>query len=195
MTTIEQTIATLQKKRAAMLERAAALAEERQRISFDAHAANDKSARARLDRLHAEFATHASELESLDAALVTANEKLEAEQRAQETAADRQRIAELKKTYDRFVSIAATLDEALADIVIQSNELKTTMDQIHRLGGGAPTGQQLLTFGELALQSALMLTPWARAFRHLAPKDRRSFTSLAKGWAAAMTVTRNEEAA
>ena len=60
--------------------------------------------------------------------------------------------------------------------------MKATVDEIHRLGGGAPTGPQFLSFGELALQSVLMQTPWARGFRHLAPRERRSFVELARGW-------------
>ena len=181
--TIEQTIAKLQTKRASLVERGVRLVEERRLIAYDAHADGDQKARARLDKLNAEAATHASELASLDDALATANKKLEAAQHAQATAEDRQRAADLQDEFQHFIALAKKIDNALGIVVATSNELKELMDTIHRLGSGTPTSQQFLVLGEMALHGRLMFSAWPRGFRHLPPKDRHNLGDLAAGWA------------
>lgn len=180
----EKTLADLETKRTALIARGVALSEERQRISFAAHAGGDKEARKRLDAINAEAAVHASEVESIDAAIAEAKNHIATAQHAERTAADREAARELRKAFDQFVAQAAALDAALTLIAETSNAVTATLNAIHSLGSGAPTGQQWLVYGEMAMQSTLMRTPWARAFRHLAPRERRSFTSLVRGWQA-----------
>jgi hypothetical protein len=62
--------------------------------------------------------------------------------------------------------------------------MNATLNEIHALGQGSPNSSQWLTFGAMAMNSALMQTPWAREFRHLAPRERRTFADLDSGWAA-----------
>ena len=194
----EKTLAALTDKRDRALARTEAIADERQAIGFAVHADGDQKARKRLDQLNIDAATITSELASIDAALLEAQSRLDTAKNAEATKADRQRAAELRKTYNTFIELSAELDAALALVVENAGAMKATVDRIHALGGGAPTGQQFLTFGELALQSSLMQTPWARAFRHLAPRERRSFTALARDWSgnvAARLGDQSEEAA
>ncbi len=183
MPTIEQTIEKLQTKRASLVERGVRLVEERRLIAYDAHADGDQKARARLDKLNAEVATQANELASIDDALATANNKLAAAQHAAATAEDRQRAADLQDEFEHFIALAKKIDNALAVVVAASNELKESMDTIHRLGSGTPTTQQFLILGEMALHGRLMFSAWPRGFRHLPPKDRHNLADLAAGWA------------
>lgn len=203
MPDINQTIQNLEKKRASLVERGVRLVEERRLIAYDAHADGDQKARARLDKLNAEAATHASELASIDDALATANNKLASAQHAATTAADRQRAADLQDEFQHFVALAKKIDSDLNTVVVASNELKSSMDQIHRLGSPTPTSQRFLVLGEMALHGRLMFSAWPRGFRHLPPKDRHNLADLAAGWArsaapsiaARLGEDQNEEAA
>jgi len=178
----ERTLAALTDKRDRAERRVREIAEERGAIAFNAHVDGDQKARKRLDQLNLDAATITSELAGIDAAIAEATARLEQAKHVEASEADRQRVAELRKTYNAFIELSAELDAALALVVENAQAMKATVDEIHRLGGGAPTGQQFLTFGELALQTRLMATPWARAFRHLSPRERRSFTALARDW-------------
>ena len=108
-------------------------------------------------------------------------------------AADREAAVALRNAYNTFVELSADLDAALALVVENAQAVKATVDEIHRFGGGAPTGQQFLTFGELALQTALMQTPWARGFRHLSSRERRTFADLARGWSGGVAAAKLAE--
>lgn len=187
MPTIELTIQNLEKKRAALIERGAALSEERKAIAFDAHVGTDKNARSRLDKLHAEFATFESELQSLDDALTTANKKLEAALRLEATAADRAQALRAREAFAQFVAAGLALDDALAAVTKHAATMKSALNEAHTLGCSTPSNAQFSTLGELAIQSALMATPWSRGFRHLAPRERHSFAALVRGWARSAT--------
>ncbi len=183
-TDVEQaatTLADLQDKRSRLFDRAKELARERQEISYSAHT-GDERAREALDKCIAEIVSHDHLVASVEAAIVEATHRLDAAQRIVDQAADREAARELQRAYNGFVELSAELDAALGLVVANAQALKAAVDEIHRFGGGAPTGQQFLTFGELAINAALMATPWARGFRHLAPRERRTFAELARGW-------------
>jgi hypothetical protein len=71
----------------------------------------------------------------------------------------------------------------LASVVETSARLNVVVNEIHALGHGAPSGQQWLSYGERAIHTALMQTPWARSFTPIAPRERRTFAGLAREWA------------
>jgi hypothetical protein len=75
VTTAEQVITNLQTKRAAALARAEEITASRRQIGFRVHAGGDKDARAQLDKLNLEDATLAGEVQSLDGALVEADNR------------------------------------------------------------------------------------------------------------------------
>ncbi len=178
----EKTLASLNDKRDRATARVDAIADERKQISFAVHADNDKAARKRLDALNADSATIASELASIDAALVEATARLEAARHAEATKADRAAAKELRQQFDHFVALAEQMDAALAAVVSTSNEMQVAVNKIHACGSASPTGQQLLALGSLSLNTALMQTIWRREFQHLPPHQRRTFTQLVTGW-------------
>lgn len=179
----ERVLASLDQKRKACVQRGTELCDERANVALAAHT-GDAKARKQLDEINTALGTHASELASLDAALAAAASALARAQQQAETAADRKAACELRVAFDRFVTLGEEADRALATFLAASVEMKAVMDEIHSLGGGAPTGQQFLTFGSMATDAVLMMTPWKREYRHLAPRDRRTFADLARGWLA-----------
>lgn len=180
----EAVIPALEQKRIKCVQRGTDLQDEIASVALAAHT-GDAAARKKLDALNRESAEHASELQSLDAALRAASERLEKAKQAEASRADREAASELRAVFDQFVELAEQADEALANLVTASAAMSAAINQIHSLGHAAPTGQQWLVYGEQALHSALMQTVWSKAFRHLAPSERRVFGDLAHGWQAA----------
>ena len=200
MPTIDQTIQNLEDKRAKLVERGVRLVEERRLIAYDAHAeATRKPAPGSTSSMPKPRRTPAN----YKASTTPSHRQQEASRRAARagTAADREQAAELRKQFDRFVALAEQADGALARFVSTCHEMKQTMDTIHQFGSASPTSMQLLTYGALATDSLLMQLPWAREYRHLSPRERRSFSALAKSWAAGAAphiearLAREEEAA
>jgi hypothetical protein len=55
--------------------------------------------------------------------------------------------------------------------------------RLQGLGIGHPTYEQLDVFGDAALKTAIMGTPWAKRYRLVAPLERKEFGALVSGWA------------
>src|SRR5215472_17334552 len=85
----EAVIASLQAKRDALVQHGKQLDQVRASNAYAALAKDDAKARQRLDALNKETAEHSSELASLDSALKTAQERLEAAQRHEAKQAER----------------------------------------------------------------------------------------------------------
>lgn len=179
---LEQTIAGLEAKRASLAERAGRISVDRREVGFEAFAEDDPKAKARLAKLNDEFTTIAGNIESLDGALGEARKRLAAARHAEASKQDHRQAAELRQAFDHFVELAETMDQALATVVATSNAMQETVNKIHVAGSISPTGQQLLSLGTLSLNSALMGTIWKRAFEHLPPHQRRTFSELVTGW-------------
>src|ERR1700679_1982983 len=71
-------IRDLEAKRGAVIERREAISVELQRLGYDAHAAGDAKAAARVVKLTAELAALAGDQTSLDAAFIEAGKRLSA---------------------------------------------------------------------------------------------------------------------
>jgi len=183
-TDVEMAQAVVQKLEQAqrqLAHRGIELTEERQRVSFGAHTGDQRS-RARLDKINSEIATHASEVASIEAAIAEADNRLGIAQReaaAVEDAAAAQQLADELKI---FAGHGRKLDAALQALVEHGQALEASLLRINSLGAASPSRAQLDSLGALALHSSLMLTPWAREFRHLAPRERKTFTELVRAW-------------
>jgi hypothetical protein len=180
----EAAISNLEAKRDALVERGRQLDEVRASYAFAAHARDDKTARAKLDQVHRETAEHGSELASIDAALVTARQRLEAARRHEAKAADREQAKELRVVLDQFVQTATQLDQALADVAALGHNLHQIQARMRDLGAPVPNSAQLDSLGYRCLLTACASTPWSRHFETLAPSERRSFSALIDIWRA-----------
>jgi hypothetical protein len=182
----EQTLATLEAKRAACVKRGTELADERAAVALSAHTGDAKAAK-RLAEIHTAIATHASELASFDAAIKAASERLQQARRTEAQTQARKAARELLKRANAIVKYAQTLDDANAIKVEASRAIADELTEMRALAHGAglyaPTHEQFLALGSRADQTAHMATPFAREFgEHLAPSQRRTHSSYAAPW-------------
>jgi hypothetical protein len=180
----ERTVATLTDKRDRAALRVQQIAEERKAIGFAVHVHGDSKARTKLDKLNVEGATIAGELESVNAALAEAQSRLEAARLAEARKADKRAALALRKSFARFVALSEQMDQVLGAVVTISAEMNAAIAEIHACGHGAPSGQQWLSYGERAMHTQLVRTPWARSFQPLGHNERRTFAALAHDWQA-----------
>lgn len=180
----EQTLQQLEAKRAKLVERGAELPELRRGASYLAHVQNDAAARRALDAVNAESATHASELQSIDDAIAAAKNKVLIAQAFEADIADRARAARALELLGAFRECGHELDDAFRAIAEKGNLLGGLLGQLHAAGVRNPTGEQLDVLGHAAMATAIMATPWARRYRHLAPNQRQTFRGLFDNWAA-----------
>ena len=89
-------IANLTAKRDVLVTRGQELATIRASVAFKALSEGDATSRRKLDEINRESVVHDHELASIDAALVTARQRLEAAQRHAARMADRAKAAELR---------------------------------------------------------------------------------------------------
>jgi hypothetical protein len=180
----EQVIADLQSKRAALVERGNEMATIRASYAYAAHARGDETARRKLDAINKETAEHASELASIDAALVTAQQRLDSAKRYEAKQADRERAKVLREAMAQFVQHAAALDNALAALVSSCNAMQESLMAVHRSGSQFPSDAQLMSLGGRVLLAALSRTPFRRDFETLPPDQRlRTMSAVVAQWA------------
>ena len=183
----EQTLATLQAKRATAMARVTEIVEARKALGFKVHVDGDAKARAKLDKLNAESATLAGEIESLDGAIAEATTRVRQAQAAEAQVQARETARKLLKMADAVVGYAQSLDDANAIRVEASRALADELMQMRSLAQGlgmfVPSHEQLFAMGSRADQTATMQTPWAREVgEHLPPNQRRNHMSYAASW-------------
>jgi hypothetical protein len=178
-----KTVEILEDKRRALIQKATELAEERQRVSFAAHT-GDQKARQRLNVINTETGTHASEMASIEAAIIEANARLNVARTGAALAVDRAAAVKLRHELARFVELGELIDDALADVVMCSAELDAVLSNIHALGCPAPAASIVRVNAALAIKTAVMNIGWtAREWEFLAPNQRKSFKAIVSGWA------------
>jgi hypothetical protein len=185
MTKVEKAqavLADLQAKREALIARGHELDERRQEVAFAAHTGS-KAERAKLDEVNSESITFEYDLKALDAAIAEATKRLAAADAAEAQAKERDDARKLREVVDRFVAHAVAVDKAFQTIVRQTNSLEKVLREIHILGCPFPSSAQLDSLGARALGTAIMQTPFRKAFEHLAPSERQHFPQLVRQWA------------
>jgi hypothetical protein len=182
----ERVLNNLRQKRDALVAHGHDLGEERTKLAFAAHAGGDGKARERLDAINREAALHDSELRSLDAAISEAAVRVEKAQAAERDEVDRERAVEILEQVERLKVAGRRIDDALAVVVEAGAEIHAAADELHRLDCPTPSGQQLLSFGERALRSAIQQTLWNRCIERLAPGERTTFSRVIEQWGLAI---------
>jgi hypothetical protein len=182
--TVERTISQLTDKRDRVVARSTEIAAERQELGFAVHADNDKAARAELDKLNAEAATLAGEIQSIDGALVEAQKRLQQAQQAASREAAKANAAEIRKLLIAFSAAAQDMDEALADFATASHELRDVVNNLHGLGCQFPNHSQVESLGTRCVLTAIGQSIFNRAVETLAPNQRRAFVPTVAEWIA-----------
>jgi hypothetical protein len=182
----EQTLAQLEAKRRALIERGQEIAETRKRISFAALADGDQKAKRALDDLNTDAIAHGATLESVLAAIAEAEHRVAIARQAEAAEAERVNAKAIQKIAADLVNHAGVADDALHDLVLAANNLRDCLNKLHALGSDYPSHALADVNFTLALKTALMQLPstWRRDFEHLAPSQRRqSFLALCQEYA------------
>ena len=181
----ERTIAALEGKATALQRQREADDAERSHLAFVAltERANSEATK-QLAALTERALRRDRELGDIDAALITARQRLQQAQLAHAKAEDREQAKKLRKAVEYFLKAGTAVDGALSALAHNGAALQEALQQIHALGCQFPTSQQLDSLGHIALRSSLMRTPWARSVETVQPGQRRSFRSLVETWAA-----------
>jgi hypothetical protein len=103
-------VAKLEAKRAVHIQKGTELQDEQANVSLAAHT-GDAKARKRLDEINTALALHASELQSLDAALRAAGERVAAAQRAEAEAAAVANVQAIKQVVAELAEHASVADD------------------------------------------------------------------------------------
>jgi hypothetical protein len=155
-------------------------------ISFAAHASEDQKALARLETIKARAVKRELDAKSLDAAIAEAKRRVVDAQNAEA-------IAEAAKVAEEIAELAgivreagARADKALTQFITASNDIKKCIAALQQRGINNPSAQQLQSLGERAVRGALVNSPFAKSFEHLAPRERHSFAQFTSSWAAAI---------
>ena len=171
----------LRQRREAQLHRKSELESERKTHAYAAHVQHDAEASKLLSRSIDEALRLDQHIASLDDALVEQQRVVARAEAAAAQEADREQARALRKQLIRFVTAGKHCHEALLAFAAASAELRAARDEMGLLGCNYPSSEQLRVFGNLAVHSALMATPW-REGRHLAPAERKSFAGLVVEW-------------
>jgi len=141
----------------------------------------DERARKRLDGVNAKAAMVATEVASLEAAIVTAKRHVAEAEAAEVDEAERRKAREALALLDDFSQRGKLLDESLDKFVRQYDELARDFRALQLLGY-EPTSYPLVQINmQAAVATKLQFTDLRQNF--LAPHARRDFISVIEGWA------------
>jgi hypothetical protein len=182
----ERVLVGLQQKREVVVSRIAANVDQRKAVGYQVHAADDKAAREKLDKLIAESVTLNSELESLDGAIRTAEERCETARQAEAARAARANAQRLRAELSGIAACTKRLDAAFASVCAEAAELDERTRSARALGAGAPNAEQFEAYGYRCVATWLGKLPlmWARRFEMLQPRERCGFADRWSSWLA-----------
>src|SRR5215472_8670413 len=95
----ERAISNLEQKKTALIARGNQFATNRASVAFKALNDDDAAAKQKLDQINKETGQLGAEVASVDAALVTARQRLAVAQRAEARAADRERAQAIRSEW------------------------------------------------------------------------------------------------
>jgi len=179
--TAEQVFADLQRKRATAAARQEEIATTRKRLGFAVHASNEKEARAQLNQLNSEDATLAGEVQSLDGALIEAEQRLTYAKQAVGRDQERQRIIELQNLNAELKKYGPFLDKAANDLASAlRGMIKNTLNQglshpatrTHRHAAALPQCDLFRLATGVPRAARLSRRPRPRQLRHLQTSHR-----------------------
>jgi hypothetical protein len=179
-------LADLEAKLARHRERAVDLEASRKQASFGAHALHDPKQRKALADVVDQTIRHETEGRAIADAIDEAKRRLMIAQAYEADVADRAKAGAILELLGSFREAGAEMDDALQTVAEVGKLLPNLLGQLHAAGIRSPNRDQLDALGFQALGTALMATPWAKRFEHLAPNQRRSFRSLFDTWTAAI---------
>jgi hypothetical protein len=183
MTKVEDTKVVLQGLEGKLSDARMRLADTQAKAAELAYPANtgDERARTKLDGLNAKAAMVATEVVSLEAAIVTAKRHVADAEAAEVEEAERGKARSALALLDDFSQRGKLLDDAMDKFVRQYDELARDFRALQLLGY-EPTSYPLVQINmQAAVATKLQFTDLRQNF--LAPHARRDFISVIEGWA------------
>ena len=97
---------------------------------------------------------------------------------------NREQALRLREKLKVFVEMLVETGAAFTDGAAAWHAAREALSEIHNLGASAPSHEQFSVLTTKAVETILMSAPGGtRAFRHLAPNERKRADELARGWA------------
>jgi hypothetical protein len=183
----EQAIARLERKRDALVARGTELATNRASVAYKALNDDDATAKQKLDQINKESVSHSHELASVDAALVTARQKLEAAQRHEARAAQAEHARAIRSEWSATEKDFADLDQGLNLAADAARRLYDRYGRMQQHGFKLPPQLTLMLSDVVVSYLMAMPPPLWRQFNHLGlehlpPNRRRNAASLNSAW-------------
>jgi hypothetical protein len=180
-----QTLYHLETKATELAATRASDERELEAISFEAHGSGDQKALARLETIKARAVKRELDAKSLDAAIAEAKRRVVDAQNAEA-------MAEAARVADEVAGIAEIIreegkkaDKALAQFTAAANNVKKCIMGLQQRGLGSPNSAQLQALGRRAILGALVDSPFAKEFEHVAPRQQ-NFAQFTSSWATAI---------
>jgi hypothetical protein len=186
VTAAEQTIASLELDRRQLVSARAADDAEMAKHAYASRVLHEVESGRVLREIGERAISRDQHLRELDCAILEARDHLAAAKAAEAKEAERERAVQLRAQLKRLRMAGQAADGALAVLVGAAGEIHKATDELHRLGCPSPTGQQILSFGERAIRSAIQQTVWSRCIERLASSEKTTFGHVISQWATAI---------
>jgi Mg2+ and Co2+ transporter CorA len=181
---------SIEEQREALISRARQLSKQREAAAFAAHT-GDAKAKEKLREINLDDIGLASNIASVEAALVVARANLAAAQAAEASAADRAKAEQIAVLNAQLKEQLHDAEDAFADGISSVLTAKELLSQLHALGVTSPTDPMFRINSIIAIKTVLQLLPQNYIsdfeFQRLAPSQKRQFKSLADAWCSQIT--------
>jgi len=151
-------------------------------VSYEAHTGNEKAA-AKLETLRDRAIRRDLEVKNLESAIAEAQRRVAAAQEAEARAEERRVAGELAELATMLGEAGNKCDRALRQLIEGSSDLRKIVGAINQRGCNSPSAMQLQSLGSRAILGELVNTPFAKAFEHIAPRERQNFAAFTSAWA------------
>lgn len=174
-----------------LVAKQAALAKARQNdesemaaVSYEAHTGG--CTEAKLETLQGRVIKREVEAKSLDSAILEARRRVAEAQNSEREAEQRKIAEEIIELAGVLRKLGANAEHGLKFMIENSNAIGECIAELQQRGLGNPSAQQLQSLGSRAILGAIVDSPFAKSFEHIAPRERQSFAQFTASWAAAI---------
>jgi hypothetical protein len=173
----------LQARSEALAAASRELAEKRKSLAYLAVAQKDAGAIKQLAHNAVEANKLSVEMLDVGHALAVAESRVAEAERARVREADKENALALRVALAEFLEASESLDEVLLALGEEGKAVIAAAAKMRACGCEFPTGEQVRVLGLKCLLTSLSATPWSKEFSPIAPRDRRSWATMARDWA------------
>lgn len=175
-------VADLEARRAAVVAQQDKAAEDRRGVAFAAIVDGKEAAMRQLGKINDFAIKAATELASLDAALVEARRRVAEAEAAEALAAEKEKMRGVATVTTALRAHAVKLDELLIALVAEYEALISGVVELQQAGFSQPSLALMAVNAPRAVQSALIGTNLES--ERIPPLQRHTFAELVSAWVA-----------